>query len=350
MTNENAPVETSDDVVVGRKVVRYGGLGWYQAAENLMHGLEAHAEEGRVLRFAVVEAEGVFHARPMQKHRKGPHYRTIDLHHHTRATVYQPIHPSMTLDDVEGAVYARDDGTHWHFAHESPAMRHEAEAYAQAKLIAHFQPRINKQGALVHAAADITERTLRHNVLEAYNLFVDDALDAIETSIRKFPLGHFHRTSPHADNHRALAVAAVRSVLAAWTEQGQRDTEARHNTGRVKEAVDELVARLTQAPTILSRVEAYEAAKPKVATQIAALTMVANGAPNGVDLRNKFTAPDALEYTAVSSDEDVATVSVSRGMLTVTPGDAGSATITVRATAPDKRYVTQTFSVTVVAQ
>ena len=265
--------------------------------------------------------------------------------------IYQPIHPSMERKDIDGATYAYDDGTYWHFSHESPGQRYEAEAYAQAKLVAHFQPRINKQSALIHAASDITERTLRHNVLLALNSFVDNALDAISTSIRKLPLGHFARKSPYADNHRALVVASCRSVLADWTSKAVTDTNYRHNVDHIKTYVDELVAALTQAPQILSRVEDLEASKPKIREQISAVTMLANGVPNGIDLRNKFSArDDTLIYEAVSSDTDVATVSVNRGMLVVTPVNAGSATITVRATAPDERYITQTFSVTVVAQ
>ena len=301
--------------------------------------------------YAVVRNNGVFHAiYPGQEwsHEGAQAYSPTVFYH---AYLYQPIHPSMTLADVEGATYARDDGTHWtDFSKEAPGQRHEAEAYAQAKLIAHFQPAINKQGVLVAKAADTTQRTLQVNALEAMHAFVDEALTETATRIRALPLGHFARVTPHADNHRALVVGACRAAVESLKERGKNDRVLAFNIPRVETVVNELVASFTQAPTIMTRAEAHEAAKPKVATQITALTMVANGAPNGIDLANKFSAPDPLEYEAVSSDTNVATVSVNRGMLTVTPGDAGSATVTVRATAPDARYVTQTFSVTVVAQ
>ena len=343
--------EVFDVVLTGRKIVRYGGHGWFQSKESLIHGPELPVHSGRPVRFGVVEAEGVFHARPMSNDENSPHYHTIDIHHHTRATIYQPIHPSQTLDDIEGATYCRDDGTHWtDFSHESPGQRHEAEAYAQAKLISHFQPVINKQDVLVHKASDTTQRTLQVNALEAMHQFLDIALSEVSDSIRVFPLGHFRRVTPHADNHRALLVAALRAAMVTLKERGKTDSVLRFNISRVETSVNELVATFTQAPKILSRVEDIEASKPKVAEQINAVTMVANGAPNGIDLRNKFTARDPLTYEAVSSDINVATVSVNRGMLTVTPVNAGSATITVRATAPDERYVTQTFSVTVVTQ
>ena len=343
--------ESPGGVVTGRKVRRWGGHGWNQEPESLISDLELHGEDENIFRFGVIEVAGKFLVHPMLKKDRVDAFHSTDVHHHSVVTVYQPIHPSMTFEDIHGATYCRDDGTYWtDFSKESPSQRHEAEAYAQAKLIAHFQPRINKQGALVHAASDITERTLRHNVLLALNSFVDAATDEIADSIRKFPLGHFAREKPHADNHRALVVAACRAVLADWQAKSVTDTAVKHNLDRVKTAIDALVASLTQAPKILSRVEDIEASKPKVAEQIAAVTMVANGAPTGIDLRSKFTARDPLTFTAVSSDTDVATAVANGAMLVVSPGDAGSATITVRATAPDQRHVTQTFSVTVVAQ
>ena len=301
--------------------------------------------------YAVIATGGIFHVYPVRvgsTEHDGPFVSTLGAP--VGALLYRPVHPSMTLADVEGATYAHDDGTAWHFSHEAPGQRHEAEAYAQAKLIAHFQPAINKQGVLVAKAADTTQRTLQVNALEAMHAFVDEALTETATRIRALPLGHFARVTPHADNHRALVVGACRAAVVTLKERGENDPVLKFNIPRVETVVNELVASFTQAPTIMTRAEAHEAAKPKVAAQITALTMVANGAPNGIDLANKFSAPDPLEYEAVSSDTNVATVSINRGMLTVTPGSAGSATVTVRATAPDARYVTQTFSVTVVAQ
>ena len=53
------------------------------------------------------------------------------------------------------------------------------------------------------------------------------------------------------------------------------------------------------------------------------------------------------EYSAQSSDEATAAVSVEDGRLTVTPGRAGAAEVTVTATAPDGETMTRRFSVTV---
>ena len=68
-----------------------------------------------------------------------------------------------------------------------------------------------------------------------------------------------------------------------------------------------------------------------------------------VDVSGNFSDPDddELIYMAASSDEAVATVSVSGAEVTVTGVAAGSATVTVTATDPGDLSATQTFDVTV---
>ena len=55
----------------------------------------------------------------------------------------------------------------------------------------------------------------------------------------------------------------------------------------------------------------------------------------------------AADHAASSSDESVAAVAVRDGTLTVTPGAAGTAAVTVTATGPDGETVTRRFAVTV---
>ena len=67
-----------------------------------------------------------------------------------------------------------------------------------------------------------------------------------------------------------------------------------------------------------------------------------------VDLSGVFSYfLGAADYTAESSDEAVAAVTVEDGTLTVDPGAAGSATVTVTATGADGETLTRTFDVTV---
>ena len=88
---------------------------------------------------------------------------------------------------------------------------------------------------------------------------------------------------------------------------------------------------------------------PVAVGEIAAQTLTA-GDSVPVDVSGNFSDPDddELIYMAASSDEAVATVSVSGAEVTVTGVAAGSATVTVTATDPGDLSATQTFDVTVV--
>ena len=68
-----------------------------------------------------------------------------------------------------------------------------------------------------------------------------------------------------------------------------------------------------------------------------------------MDVSGNFSDPegDELTYTAASSDDDIATASLSGAAVTITGVAAGSATVTVTATDPGGLSATQTFDVTV---
>ena len=98
---------------------------------------------------------------------------------------------------------------------------------------------------------------------------------------------------------------------------------------------DVTVALGNQAPVAVGEIEAQAVEVGESAT---------------VDVSGNFSDPDddELMYMAASSDDDIATVSVSGAEVTVTGVAAGSATVTVTATDPGDLSATQTFDVTVV--
>ncbi len=76
--------------------------------------------------------------------------------------------------------------------------------------------------------------------------------------------------------------------------------------------------------------------------------LVANGNTQTIDVADKFSDTDALTFSAMSNDTDIATVGVANDSeVTITPLAAGTATITVTATDIAGQTAEQTFSVSV---
>ena len=86
---------------------------------------------------------------------------------------------------------------------------------------------------------------------------------------------------------------------------------------------------------------------PTTVGTIADITnLVANGSPQTVDVASNFNDTDALTFSAMSNNPNIATVSGST-TITITPVAVGTTTITVTATDTANQTVTQTFVVSV---
>ncbi len=111
----------------------------------------------------------------------------------------------------------------------------------------------------------------------------------------------------------------------------------------------DLVCGYTDTFSLLGVVERVNRVPVAVGT-IVSRTLRVGDAGVTVDVSSKFYDPDGdqLTYTAMSSDENIATVSTTGSVITITPVSAGNVTITV--TGSDSRLsIDQTFTVIVVA-
>ena len=91
---------------------------------------------------------------------------------------------------------------------------------------------------------------------------------------------------------------------------------------------------------------------PRAVGSIPDQTLTEDGSTTTVNVSPRFSDPDGdtLSYRATSSRTSVVRVSVSGSRVTLTPGDAGTATVTVTATDPGGLSATQRFTVTVNAE
>ena len=169
--------------------------------------------------------------------------------------IYYPIAPGTTVEDINGATHAHDDGTHWHFAHATPGQHHDTEAVIEALVIAHFQPRINRAIQAVAVAGDITSRTLANNYLDALNGLTEIVMDHAEKTVRGLTLGEHERESPEKDNNRIVVVAAIRSALAAMKKKAEDSPLIRYQIPALEAACAAVISELTATPTIETRTQ-----------------------------------------------------------------------------------------------
>lgn len=184
-------------------------------------------------------------------------------------TIYTPIHSSQALKDIEGATFAHDDGTHWHFSHASPKQHHDFEAVCEALWISHIQPNINKTTLKSLETTNKVTRAGQIDKLDSLNKFSVAVQAEIEKRVRAETLGHFHRNQ-HEDNQRDLVVASIKAVLLAWKAEALTSTDVRDDRANVIEEANAIVTAMTTTPTIEHRAArvarlAAEEAKKKAA-------------------------------------------------------------------------------------
>lgn len=166
--------------------------------------------------------------------------------------VYGPIHPDMEAEDILGASYAWDDGTHWHMAHCSP--KEQADFAAQAEQFAYGQMQDSINRALVShaAAADHSTQTAEKAKADALINFAYACGKDAYLRVIGATLGYYHR-NPHHDHLRDLAATSIRAVLADWAERGKTDNDTYLNHQRVATYTVDVLQYLDAEYTIESR-------------------------------------------------------------------------------------------------
>ena len=188
-----------------------------------------------------VRSGGRFHLRQMNRttqpyrmHAKKPH-----------GYAYRPIHASMTADDIEGATYAHDDGTHWLFAHCSPDEQIAFAAEAEAFTVAQFSVPIADANTDLGNATDSATRVAAKAKADVMQLFAILAGRRAHSMVVGQTLGHYHR-DPHHDHFRDIAFASIEAERLAWIANTLRDDDYL----RVQTAVSDIKTRLTSTHNI----------------------------------------------------------------------------------------------------
>ena len=198
------------------------------------------------VRWAVLRSDGAFHLRRTKDY-GGDQYGLTAYKAH--GTVYRPIHSSMTAEDIEGATYAHDDGTHWHFAHCSPHEQVSLAATVKVFAEAAFEVAITSALIKIHEATNVPVKATAVTKASALVKFAEAVGNAAYKVIVDADLGHWHR-NPHHDHNRDVTVLAIDSVLAAWAEAGKTDKALRQDRAAVLAAATGIKAGLETEHTI----------------------------------------------------------------------------------------------------
>ena len=140
----------------------------------------------------------------------------------------------MTREDIEGATYVWNDGSHWHFAHAAPAEHHEFADYCEYAALMAVQNVLNEKAAEFMNAATgpiSTQASGEFNAWREFSLRVQHYARAFALAE---PLGHFSR---NANEHHARFIVgrAMSAVLNEWGEEGVSDiTKRRYQVVRTE--------------------------------------------------------------------------------------------------------------------
>lgn len=217
-----------------------------------------HAQEG--VEFSVgdtIEANGRHYYIVRAERTQGPfHLRLADSGLTRRlyaaeahGAVYRPPHPSMTADDVEGATYAYDDGTHWHFAHCSPQEQIDFAADAEQFAFNEFLEYILKINMDAIQATSLDLRTAALYKAKDVKVFARAVGRHVHATVVGQVLGHYHK-DPHHDHRRDLTIASLDAVLAKWKEEAKTDDDKRLAVTRIANAVLHVKTRLSSTHKI----------------------------------------------------------------------------------------------------
>ena len=219
---------------------------------------------------------GEFHLRQAQIKSYGLRMVTSEPH----GVLYRPIHASMTAEDIEGAVYPHDDGTHWLFARCSPAEQVDFAADARTFAIDQFTAALARAQVKVDEATNAPVKAVAVAKAKALIAFAEAVGRSAYTTVVSATLGHYHR-DPHHDHRRDLAIAAIDAVLADWATKGATDKAIRQDRTHVAGTASVMRSVLASTHAIEWRHERAARLKAEAEAAESAPSGDAESAPSG---------------------------------------------------------------------
>ena len=181
---------------------------------------------------------------------------------------YIPIHPDMTLADVEGTSIAIDDGKYWQFAHAEPQQHHEMALMLEALTLAAFQPQVENALLARLGATDSDGIASTGATLTRLYEFRNDVFKSARTNLYSKYQGYYHQNR-QISHFRDLIVQAIGNVKNIWSGVSTKQAGLAAITRSIASVEHDLVISHTVNTKAeqLAAVRAREAAAKKAAEE-----------------------------------------------------------------------------------
>ena len=189
-----------------------------------------HQRDGRPWAYAAIKHGGEFHVYPVQSYDSEAHEADRGRYEYIAENavygiVYGPIHPGMTIEDIEGATYAHDNGTSWQFAHCSPQEQIDFAADAELYTRQQLGLDIAEANAALSVATETAARSAAKAKVDALVEFAKAAGRRAHALVVGQTLGYYHR-EPHNDHLRDIAYACINAQQLDWIARASRDQDS----------------------------------------------------------------------------------------------------------------------------
>ena len=177
-------------------------------------------------KWCVISEGGTFHLSPVLPDNSiegGYWIHELSDYH---GDLYRPIHPTVSFADVEGATYAHDDGTHWHFAHCTIAEQITLAVKVGIFAYHQFSTSILYSQAKAAEATSTLARTLAIAKVRSLVKFAQEVGHTAKREVLGQTLGYYHRHNDQ-EHFRRITVKAINAVLADWKKKALNDAQIR---------------------------------------------------------------------------------------------------------------------------
>ena len=209
------------------------------------------------VRYAVIKVGNSFSVvRPY--HSEGDHLSQYEIGDIEHGVIYRPVHPDMTLGDIEGATYAEDTGTHWKFYHATPGQHYDWTLNAETTLVALFQSRLSSMLLEAASGTTVTQKSLSSSVAKALIQFRDESKAELRKLAEAATLGFFWKNP--SDHTRKFIDTAITNVWKSWQvapslADPEKAVQLRARAGRISSIVSSMLTELRRTPKITTPAE-----------------------------------------------------------------------------------------------